>query len=723
MEPLYLELINFMGHSESKIDFTEFNSALIFAKGKSNDGKSNGAGKSTLFKAIEFALFGMYHTKTIDKIVKEGTDFCKVIFDFKLDKEYRIIRSRNKKTGKSDLSLLKKDNGSFINLDQKTNSEMEKELAKLIKINYETFKNSNLFSQDDLKSLASAKSPQERRAIFKEILNLSIYSKYEKQAKEELTKVNNALIKQKALMEALGDPSSDLTKINLEIKNINAIIDADNYKLNEFILEAENKNFEISKLEKMNNSEFSELKANIKNLEDKNNSLNKELTSLNEVLSLKNKELNLLINKISSLNKELSSIFIEEIDNSKIQILENDIIEIQNAGSKQTQIKIAASNKISLLNENKIPDGTLCNSCKQEISSEHKEKCLKELNDQIKENEIIIEQCNSELKRLKELHLEKNKEVTSIKNKQEQYLSNLNLKSSKENELNLSNKYKNSIDEIINKNKESIKIIEENININTNNILNLKEKLSSINIEDNSSKLEKLKYETKVLDKIIKEFSALIENNENNLLLLLEKQKTRTADYKKYKVLAQKIVELEKDYYIMQLITIAFSSKGIPTMIIYSILDDLQIEANKILSDLKSNLQLQFLISKNNSDGDLEETLDISYFLNRIELDYEMLSGGQKFVIALAIRLGLTFVLQNRLGVNMKFLQLDEVDEKLDDISVDALADFLKKLQKQFKILIITHNKYLKDKFSHTILVEYDEKNHDSKARVVSGLY
>jgi DNA repair exonuclease SbcCD ATPase subunit len=103
-----------------------------------------------------------------------------------------------------------------------------------------------------------------------------------------------------------------------------------------------------------------------------------------------------------------------------------------------------------------------------------------------------------------------------------------------------------------------------------------------------------------------------------------------------------------------------------------------------------------------------------------MDLSYELLSGGQKFMIALALRLGLSLIIQQRLGVNIKFLQLDEVDKDLDKAAVDALAALLKKLQDRFKIFVITHNDRLKDKFSHAILIEYHEKD-GSKAKVVSS--
>ena len=106
MEPIRLELENFMGHKHTIIDCTLFSSALIVAKGVSNQDISNGTGKSTLFKAVEYVLFGEYEAKTLDELVRKECDIGKVIFDFKTnDIIYRIERSRNRKTAKSDFGV------------------------------------------------------------------------------------------------------------------------------------------------------------------------------------------------------------------------------------------------------------------------------------------------------------------------------------------------------------------------------------------------------------------------------------------------------------------------------------------------------------------------------------------------------------------------------------------------------------------------------------------
>jgi DNA repair exonuclease SbcCD ATPase subunit len=82
------------------------------------------------------------------------------------------------------------------------------------------------------------------------------------------------------------------------------------------------------------------------------------------------------------------------------------------------------------------------------------------------------------------------------------------------------------------------------------------------------------------------------------------------------------------------------------------------------------------------------------------------LSYGQQVYLALAFKRGVSKVIQKRMGVDLKLLQFDEVDASLDESGVEAFSDAIKKWQKDHFIFVITHNKFLKDKFNTIICVE-----------------
>lgn len=185
--------------------------------------------------------------------------------------------------------------------------------------------------------------------------------------------------------------------------------------------------------------------------------------------------------------------------------------------------------------------------------------------------------------------------------------------------------------------------------------------------------------------------------------------------------LQKTLAELETKLSMFPSVIQAFSTTGIPNLIIQNVLDDLQAEANSLLSQLFPGLQLSFCIEKTvEKTGDQADTLDIEYHIKGKNRYYEQLSGAQQLSVAFSLKLGLSFLLQKLTGADIKFLLLDEIDQSLDKANVDTFVDIVKFFQKDFIILIITHNDRLKDKFSYAILVEQDI-NMVSRAKVVSS--
>jgi DNA repair exonuclease SbcCD ATPase subunit len=77
-----------------------------------------------------------------------------------------------------------------------------------------------------------------------------------------------------------------------------------------------------------------------------------------------------------------------------------------------------------------------------------------------------------------------------------------------------------------------------------------------------------------------------------------------------------------------------------------------------------------------------------------------------KLAVNFSLKLGFSAILQRLLEIDIKFILLDEVDQSLDKASADAFVDIVKMLHVDYKVLIITHNDRLKDKFQHAIVVE-----------------
>src|SRR5690606_7892361 len=132
-------------------------------------------------------------------------------------------------------------------------------------------------------------------------------------------------------------------------------------------------------------------------------------------------------------------------------------------------------------------------------------------------------------------------------------------------------------------------------------------------------------------------------------------------------------------------------------------LNELQFETNKALQELRPDLEVQF-------DADLNFT----YRRNGIEKDYHQLSHGQHVYIALALKRSLSRIIQRKMGIDIKALFFDEIDSPLDAAGVEALSHAIKKWQDEFKIFLVTHNQDLKNKFSHSIVIEEGDDGADA---------
>jgi DNA repair exonuclease SbcCD ATPase subunit len=226
MRPLSLYIENFMNHRQSEIDLSQFQTALIVAKDKSNENISNAVGKTTIFSAIQFALYGKVPTTHVKKVIRQGQPFCKVIFEFELQKQvFRVERTRSEK-GRADLVLRKKENGSWVRFSDTRTPEAEKTLINLIKLSYKAFTHSCKFAQQDLTGLGSAKNQEDRLKILQEPLILTDYTKLAKQASTHKVPVSKELETISSNIQMLGDPSTTKKVAKSELEqaenNINA---------------------------------------------------------------------------------------------------------------------------------------------------------------------------------------------------------------------------------------------------------------------------------------------------------------------------------------------------------------------------------------------------------------------------------------------------------------------------------------------------------------------
>lgn len=700
-------LENFQAHSKSEISFDDFNSAQIIGHTKASDLESNGVGKTTIFKAIEYAIFNRVSAQKFEKIIRDGTDACKVIFIFEADNDiYKIERSRGRKVNSSDVRLYKQlPDKSWKDETQRRISDTEKEIEKLIKISYEAFKNSVLFSQKSESDLASL-TPEKRKLLLKETLKIIHYSKLEKIAKKKTADFLKEIEKNKNSLSMIDNPQKDINEYNKKIIEIeNTLKDIlINYSFQEkdiadITIKQEHAKSQLYSLKK----EALLFDANIKSIQLQKTEIELSIKDINNKLSSLTQENIKISNDITIINNnltELLNIKLSPINEMQDQFnkLSNDLVD------NQSTLKsfIIELEKLRI----PLPKDSICAHCRLPVSEEHRITCQQDI-----DKKII--QTEQDMKVIKN-------NIFEIKTKQAKLLDEIN-KANKITKNIDDSKYKLSIKEKEIESKKTLYIEYITIlNKKNKDFLSKDEELKSIQDKITNSNINEIVKLNNMVNeltqqKAIKDKEAEILTRQINELstkkaIIEDKITQKKTDLIKITEINKTLSSLEDEYKINQLVVQAFSSGGIPSLIIHNILDDLQIETNNWLSKLKPAIQLKFSIIKDNkTSGEQEDTLEISYTINGTERDYEQISGGQRLAVSLSLRLALLEILKKQLGVDIKMLLLDEVDQPLDDLGLEGFCDIIKSLQKDFKILVITHNKSLKDKFSHAIYLEQDE--------------
>jgi len=740
MKILRLYIENFMCHESSYIDFSQFNSALILGKVDNNDLYSNGVGKTTIFKAIEYGFFNQADVN-LEKIIRDDAASCKITIDFTSEeKEYRLVRTRTKK-GTTDISLFERTSidlesndlihkknkdydGIYIpiieekywkDISGRRAIDTEKDLNKLLKINFKSFRGTVHFVQNDFSGLTTA-TPEKRKGILKEALNLAIYSKLEKIAKDKSNLLYKDIEKHQTLIENLKDPAKDLESLSGQLSDIDLQIINKSEILKDKLSELNSYNNNLNKLKEENsllenkfsgliitnnnlNTEKKNIEKSIKEYTDKKSNIikfaNEVIADLKKLKESKEKLSEINYDQINSLN---------EIVNGKKESLTKNNVIIQNNISKIEELKIP------------LPLDAECRHCRQVLSDEHKINCQLQIDKELKDCQLHIGLLKKENVLLNSELLEAQKDINYLNNSKKELDKIIDSISFKEQELKDKKALHKEYLDLLSKFENDLKEVEEKIK------LNLIDLQSSSQEESNKIKqlIEKQSVDIDNLNKEIALINKELSHNNSLKAVLAHNIEQKEKEKIKKEELKKSLEELNNKYTVYPNVLQAFSSTGIPNLIIQNVLDDLQVEANNLLIQLNPALQLNFATEKTKTDGSEAETLDINYFLNGKERQYDQLSGAQKLSVTFSLKLGLSFLLQKMIGTNIKFLLLDEIDQALDKASVDAFANIVKHFQKDFTILVITHNDRLKDKFKHSVLVEQDI-NMISRARVFNS--
>ena len=708
MRPIRLSLKDFTNHAESDIDFSILSPAtLIVGIENGSEKASNAVGKTNIFNAIKYVLFNSRISNEKNKVIRDGTKKCTVEFTFEIKNEtYKIERFRTRSS--QGVQLFKFIEDKFVDVSGKTSSTTDQMIQDILGINEQTFENSSYLRQNDysrkkIDTLAAA-TPEDRKSIIIDLLQLNMWNKFEKKAKDIRDEANIEFSKSNSLIQSLGDPETEIAinqqKIE-EISSIMPVIENNILKLSSYI----NDKKEIkSKLSNSISNEYPLLQTKLKNELSSKNNIIKDIANLNSQKIRLESECLSLNNKLNDNNQKLS---LYEKQNQSTEKTDEPTDNLQGILDIISKLKAnIRDNRSQLMIVNKpIPDGEFCQECGTELSNDFKHNSQDKKDQKAKELIELIQKDESELK-----IYSNNKSI--IENKQlkyNQYIEIINRLSSLisliKNQNEEHQKSLESKNSLISSCISDISIKNSSLEECNKNILNINEKMEKIN----NNKIEE---EIKIIDQNIKEKQKELSQQQSNLSSNVYQLGQLKATLQRWQEDLDKIDKYKSErkthqnkFNLYKAVVSCFNSSGIPAMIIHNVLGTLQTETNKILDQLKPGIQLKFIVNKEKDDGTNTDTLNIVYYINGVEKDFSDLSGGQQASVVLSMKFATAEIVRNRCGADIQILLLDEVDQALDEQSVESFYEILHRLSKDITILVITHDKELKNRFKSFIVV------------------
>jgi DNA repair exonuclease SbcCD ATPase subunit len=706
MIPIYLLLENFMSHARSELDFTLFDMALIVGMENDDPDASNGIGKTALFDAVRWVLYGKCRFRTRKRVIKRGKASCTVTFVFQLQNDtYKIVRKMSQRSASNEISLLMKDGDAWRDLSCDTPSATGGKIEELVKLGHDTFENSIYFKQNEILQFTSATASQKKDTL-KEGLEIEIWDRYQDKAKEIARRLS-------ARMSALDERLKSFGSLDRDIA------------ANKIVMEG---------LRTRISDRQASLADGERNLEEARSKLAAIADS-----GVVSGRLAAIMARASAIKARKQSIVSDmsayRTDLEKVRKLRNDTEEHLREAARQILV-------VSV-----HPRRAVAEAIFRRIAPAYKIPSFTVFCDKLSQDRKALGDCQRasadaalQLKHL--LALEPGKkcptclstmdnpdEVTRQRKKRAKFLENVrNEAESMADELTRSVlRQEKLVDKAnaaalqIDHMDASMLQADGQIGHLETLLSNLKSELGLLADEWKSLKDEKTSLCGGNDDKDIDMLRQLIAQSEKDLDAGQRSLVEMSVEYGNLQghaedmerslserdTLASQKPALARDLEVHTQLVKAFGKNGVPAIIMENVTEDLKNYANDILRRISDKpMSVEFITQRRTESGSWSETFDIMVMIDDETNEFEDLSGGEQVRAAIAIRLALSSVLMRRMGSSVRFLLLDEVDQALDRRGVQALADALHIISKEFKILVITHNETMKERFDHIITVQ-----------------
>ena len=676
MIPIQLRIAGFLSyHDPVEVDFTTFDLACISGQ--------NGAGKSSLLDAMTWALFGQAR-KRDDSLVNLQSKAAEVALTFGYENNiYRVQRTlpRGKTTV---LEFQIKNADEWKPLTERTTRETQARIEQTLRLDYDTFINAAFFLQGKADQFTQ-QNASKRKDVLSNILGLEVWETYKARTVEKRRGLEEEVI---GIDRSVADIDSELDEEEPRKRRLKELED-DLKRLSEARKTQETA---LENLRKVASSFDQQLVAEKAKLEEEMRGLKEQ----EQAISGQRLAINELTSQIESAKKLLND--------AEEKLKQRNEFESNRNAAREEYAKLKAGNELlkgqmdelkEHIDQLEAAEGATCPLCGQELSEEHRQSTLKQLQDEGKEkgdrfrsNKTSMDDlakqivdCESQIAKVESAERERLKQSNAVTQLTERIES---IKDSIKNWESLGAKRLKGVEKILASKKYAAEEQKPSANLDEAErvLRDLQEQENRLNQEVGAARQK-----VSVLDELRKR-KADLESTREMLALQIAHHKT-----------------LER----------AFGKDGVPALLIEQALPEIESKANELLDRLSDGqMSIRFVTQaeyKDKKRDDLKETLDIQISDAAGVRDYEMYSGGEAFRVNFAIRLALSEVLAQRKGARLQTLVIDEGFGSQDVQGRQRLIEAINLVKNNFaKILVITHLEELKDSFPTRIEVEKTER-------------
>ncbi|MEM2760748.1 MAG: SMC family ATPase [Nitrososphaerales archaeon] len=663
-----VQLQNFISHSDTTLKLDDGLTLFI---------GHNGSGKSSVIDAITFALYGKHTRNNNKNLVKQGSNSSLVQVEMSVKgRKFTIIRALNASGQLINAKLIEHKPGGPVNIvtgERKQFSEsVADEISEILGLDYSKLKIAAVVQQGELNAIIQAQ-PREFKELINSLFGLDRLD-LAYQAMKDIIQNFRA-----ELRKMIGHDDSEISNVKERLEGVKKMYDEAHTVLNgleeekrylqnkrieleNFVKEQEPLLLKINELE----SKQTELLIYIKNERKK---MEKDVSEKTKLVNYARKYL-LIVKDKSEVELKLEELrkALSEAD-TKLENISNDIGRIN--------ALIEVGDKLQIV------DGK-CPVCKSPVRKVEEIYSVTHLKNELDKLMTLQKQLTIKKQSLKSEEKEYRKKELEISNAEafleNNAIGNMDHVKALENEI-----------------SDKVKALEK-IPTAVNNI----EKLAPIAIDDYSNHLVqeilRLQKETTGFDlsryeQIRTEYRRLLTEDLPDLEAEIGEYKAKLEQAKDdYSTLEIAIKELEKAGEYMKIFekirNLVYNRDGIVGM-------SLRTWALKTISQKASEYTAMFNMSISRLQL-TEKARDISiecYGKSGV-IDMESLSGGEKVAIALALRLGIAYVMGSG---KLDFVILDEPTTHLDEERRKSLVRIITEafrsgLGPLSQMILITHD-------------------------------